>query len=301
MRADLHNHTRSSDGVLSPTELVAKAAGRGVSHLAVTDHDTVAGLDEAARAAAEQGIALVPGIEITTELHGRELHLLGLFVVPTAPGLVAFSRRMKDERSSRLRRMTERLAASGVEVSWEDVLEQAADAKSFGRPHLARALVRRGHAWSIQEAFDRFLVPGTPGWLERYRPSYTEAIALVHQAGGVASVAHPGLNGVSKAELGRLAEGGLDAVEAHHPGHPPSQAEAFVRWGRDRGLVATGGTDFHSVEGGHEPGTFLTPAASVRALSEKAERRTAENGLADALAEWQRRAQGSQPLTGAPA
>lgn len=301
MRADFHNHTRSSDGVLTPTELVAQAADRAVSHLAITDHDTVAGLDEAVRAAREHGIALVPGIEITTELHGRELHLLGLFVVPTAPDLADFARRMRDERAHRLRRMTERLASLGVAVTWEDVLSEATGAKSLGRPHLARALVRRGHAGSIQEAFDRFLVPGKPGWLERYRPTHAEAIALVHQAGGVCSVAHPGLNGVSRAELGKLAEAGLDAVEAHHPGHPPSQAEAYVRWGRELGLVATGGTDFHSDDGVHAPGSFLTPAASVDALAARARQRTEANGLAQALDRWRRQAEGELASSAGPA
>lgn len=294
MRIDLHSHTDRSDGVLSPAALLDRAAGAGVTHLSVTDHDTVAGLAEAARAARERGVTLVPGIEISATLHGREIHLLGHGIVPTEPALEAFCVRMTGERADRIRRMVERLAACGVSVPIEEV-EAEARGESIGRPHLARVLVRQGLVGDLSEAFRRYLAPHKPGWVERFRPEAAEAIAIIHAAGGTATVAHPGSNGVSREELARLASFGLDGVEAHHRDHPPSQVQAYERWGNELGLFATGGSDFHGPGGGVpcEPGTPSTPPASWARLEALGAARRGRVGLRSALDRWTAMVDGS--------
>lgn len=288
MRIDFHSHSTASDGLLSPAALVARAAERGVDVLALTDHDTVVGLAEAAAEAHARGVRLVPGLEITSDLHGREIHLLAHFVVPDAPALVAFSAQGVGDREERIRRMVERLAANGIVLSFDHIRAQAAGA--LGRPHLARALVDAGYVGSMQQAFDWYLTKGMPGWVERARPPLAEVCALVRACGGTASLAHPGTNKVSKREVRVLADLGVDALEAFHGDHPPSQVDAYVRWAREAGLRVTGGSDFH---GGDDPdylpGVRSTPDEDLAALEALAERRRSEAGLEVAWNAWNMR------------
>lgn len=278
MSIDLHAHTTHSDGLLSPEALVALARSHGVRTLAVTDHDTVAGLAESAQAASAAGLGFVGGLEITAGLHGREIHILGHFVDPAEPSLVAFCDAMGSERERRVVRMLASLEKAGVSLSLEEVQAQASGA-TLGRPHVARALRARGLVDHLQEAFDRYLTPGRPGWVERERPEAAEAIALIHRAGGTASVAHPGADRISRQELRALAQSGLDAVEAHHPSHPDSQQEAYVRWGQAAGLLVTGGSDFHGPlsERSH-PGLLSAPEADFAQLAARAEARKQGRG-----------------------
>jgi predicted metal-dependent phosphoesterase TrpH len=244
---DLHSHTQASDGELSPDALFQAAAGAGLSVLAVTDHDTVAGLAECERAAARWGLRLVPGLELSTTHHGREVHLLGHFVDPASSALAGFERRFVDDRRERMVKMVARACALGLPVTLDEVVSFSGG-ELLCRPHLAKALLARGHVKSVKEAFDRYLRDGAPVYVDRLRPDLAEAIALVHEAGGTASIAHPGLNSISEQELRELAElpeGGLDAVEALHPDHVPSQAEAYSRWADELGMLITAGSDFH--------------------------------------------------------
>ena len=196
--------------------------------LAVTDHDTVKGLARARAAADTQGIRLVPGIEVSTEAEGREIHILGHFVEPAEPGLASFSDRLGDERAERMGRMVERMNQLGFPVTLEEVKRIAAGAH-LGRPHLALALVERGVVTSTREAFDRFLGDGKPGYVDRFRVSAEDAIAMLHRAGGTATLAHPGSSKVSPYTLEKLAKAGLDGLEIFHPDHVPSQRETFLR------------------------------------------------------------------------
>lgn len=266
-RIDLHSHSNRSDGLLAPAALVRRAADRGVTHLALTDHDAVDGIPEA-RAAAPDGLCLVGGMEVTTGFNGRELHVLALFLDPATPEIVAFCAAARAERAVRIERMVERLAGHGVRLKLEDVLAEANGA-TLARPHLARTLVRYGYVDSLQRAFDQFLAPGMPGHVDRQRPSVAEVVRLVRGAAGVTSLAHPGVNRISRYELAELAGLGLDAVEAVHPDQPPNQAEAYERWGRALGLRTTGGSDFHGDGPGSHgpPGTATTPVAEFEALS----------------------------------
>ena len=173
----------------------------------MTDHDTVKGLARARAAAEAEGVRLVPGIEVSAFAEGREIHVLGHFVDPTEPGLASYSARLGDERSERMGRMVERMNSLGFPVTLEEV-ERIAAGAHLGRPHLALALVARGYVTSTREAFDRFLGDGKPGWVDRFRVSAEDAIAMLHRAGGTATIAHPGSSKVSGYTLERLAKVG---------------------------------------------------------------------------------------------
>jgi 3',5'-nucleoside bisphosphate phosphatase len=242
---DLHSHTLHSDGQRTPEELLAEAAAAGVTILSLTDHDTVSGIPAATAAATQRGIRLVPGIELSCELHGREVHVLGHFLDPCAPRLLQLAAGMLVERRERMERMVGLAQAAGFRrVTMERVLA-ASGGENLGRPHLARALVECGHAKSIKDAFDRFLHSRGPLWVDRRRLSVAEAVQLVRESSGTSSIAHPGANGVSRQELKACADAGLDAVEALHPDHVPTQADAYQRWAAELGLLVTAGSDYH--------------------------------------------------------
>lgn len=241
---DLHSHTSASDGQHAPAEHVAIAAEAGLRALAVTDHDTVDGLAAAAAAAAELGVRLVPGIEISIVHHRRELHVLGHFIDPLAPHLTAHARALAEEREGRMVEMLRRLAKVGVTVTMAQVRAIAAGAP-LTRPHLARALLELGVCASVKESFDRFLGDGRVAHVPRHEVTAAEAITLIHHAGGTATLAHPGASRVHRLELAELARAGLDGLEVEHPDHPPSQRAAFLEWARGLDLTPTAGSDYH--------------------------------------------------------
>jgi predicted metal-dependent phosphoesterase TrpH len=279
---DLHSHTTASDGEHAPEALLALARAAGVTVLAVTDHDTVAGLARAETAAVVEGLRFVPGIEISATAAGREVHILGHFVDRSEPGLGRFSDRLKGERAGRMGRMVERMTELGFPVTLEEV-ERIGGGAHLGRPHLALALLNRGYVSSTQEAFDRFLADGRPGQVERYRVPAEEAVQLVHAAGGTATLAHPGPSRVTKPTLEQMARAGLDGLEVFHSDHVPSQREAFLRQADALGLIPTGGSDYHGarVSPGRKLGASTTPAEAFARLAARAEahRQTAAKGL----------------------
>ena len=251
---DLHSHTQHSDGERSPDQLLAEARASGVTVLAVTDHDTVSGWTECRAASEKHGVRLVAGIELSCELHGREVHILGHLFDPRDPSLKQLEDLLADRRD-RMERMVLRAQQHGFrDVTMERVVA-VSGGENLGRPHLARVLMDCGHVSSIKDAFDRFLGTKQPLWVDRRRLTVAEALRLVHGAGGTTSVAHPGANGISKQELKVLAAAGLDAVEAFHPEHPPNQAEAYQRWAEELGMLVTAGSDFHGP--GVQPGRKL--------------------------------------------
>ena len=271
---DLHSHTRHSDGDRTPAQLLAEAAAAGVEVLSVTDHDTVSGIAECREAARAVSVRLVAGIELSCDLHGREVHILGHFLDETSPALGKLARAMLQERRERMERMVARAASTGLSgVTMEKVVARSGG-DNLGRPHLARVLVDCGHAHSIKDAFDRLLHPRGSLWVDRRRLSVEEALEIVHGAGGTASVAHPGANGISRQELKSMAEVGLDAVEAWHPEHPPNQAEAFTRWGEELGMLATAGSDYHgpTVQPDRKLGDRFLAPERFAALEERAAR-----------------------------
>ncbi len=276
---DLHSHTTASDGQHSPAELLALAAGAGVTVLAVTDHDTVAGLGEAAEAARAHGVELVPGIELSAFVLKREVHILGHFVRPDFPELASFAARLRVEREERMERMVEQMKRLGFPVRMEEVRALAGEAQ-LGRPHLARVLVERGWCLDVKEAFDRFLGAGKPAWTDRFKLEGRDAIRLIHRAGGTATLAHPGSSKLERYDILQLAREGLDGLEALHSDHNPSVQERYLKFAKEFGLVPTGGSDFHGeqVTPGKRPGDSTTPPENFAKLRARAASQTARPG-----------------------
>jgi len=241
---DLHSHTTASDGQHTPSELVHLAAQAGVTHLSVTDHDTVCGVPEAARAAKQSGIELICGIELSAYVGDREVHILGHFVDPANEELGQLSDRLRVEREQRMQRMVQKLNALGIPVAMSHVLSVAGSAH-LGRPHLARALIERGICSSTEDAFDRFLANGRPAFVGRRRIGGELAIAMVRKARGAATVAHPAVSQVTAAELRSLKAAGLAGLEVFHADHKPNMRAKYLAIAKELDLVPTAGSDFH--------------------------------------------------------
>jgi len=284
---DLHTHTTASDGRLSPADLVARARDAGVTVLSVTDHDTVAGADAADAACRESGIGFVTGIEITAIRDGVDVHMLGYFVDRHSPGLQTFLMGMRQQRIDRIRGMVHRLAQLGVALDGDAILAPVLDnpQNSIGRPFIARALVASGHASSTNDAFDRWLTPGRPAFIPRAGAPPAEVIARIHDAGGIASLAHPGLVGRDD-WIPDLAANGLDAVEAYHSKHDESATAKYVAIAARFALAVSGGSDFHSDEdhGPSSPGAVTLPRDCFERLEALADRQRGRRATSRASA-----------------
>ncbi len=232
---------------MTPSELVRRAAEVGIGVLSITDHDTLAGLEEAQRAATRFDMWVVPGVEFGIDVKGAEVHMLGYLFDPQYPPLLARLAQLREERIHRGRRMVELLAGLGVKIPWERVEEIAAGA-SVGRPHVGQALVEAGYAQTIDEAFDKYLARGRPAYVERTRFTIEECIALVHEAGGVAVLAHPTWLDDVEGMLPGLVRAGLDGLETYY-GLYDAQTVAWLEGlARRYLLVPTGGSDFHGLD-----------------------------------------------------
>jgi predicted metal-dependent phosphoesterase TrpH len=287
---DLHLHTCASDGRSTPTQLVGAAVRSRLSTISVTDHDTVAGLDEAAAACEAAGVRLVTGIEITATRGETEVHVLGYFIDRRAPGLLAFLAVQQADRRRRLGEMLERLAGLGLRLEESDVFGTAdvrsergaanaaggasaatAATRAVGRPLIARALVRAGHVRNGREAFDLYLAEGRPAFVARRAPSPEDVIGIVHAAGGLASVAHPALLAHDDWIPG-LAAAGLDAIEAYYIEHGPEVVARSLPVADALGLAVTGGSDYHG-DAGHgpqRPGDVVLPEDEFARLEARA-------------------------------
>jgi len=242
--ADLHLHSNQSDGTDPPTQVVARAAAVGLHAMALTDHDTTAGSEEAAEAAAGEGIRFIPGVEVSSEFDGIEIHILGLGLSHESDELEAKLVEVRDDRTTRVHLMIQKLSDLGIQISPDDIGAEIGNTTSPGRLHVARALYRIGVTKSIQDAFTRYIGIGRPAYVPKKRMAASEAIDLIHGAGGIASIAHPALGGVFK-KLPKLLALPFDAVEVWHPEHRAGQSEAFATLVRENGLIATGGSDDH--------------------------------------------------------
>ncbi|MDR5684297.1 MAG: PHP domain-containing protein [Armatimonadota bacterium] len=271
MRIDLHTHTTASDGTLSPRELVRLARQVGVGVLGITDHDTVKGVAEALDEGARAGVEVVPGVELSTDVPGTEVHILGYFVDWEADWFAAFLSGMRRARLARAREMVRRLNALGVPITFEDVVRYADGA--IGRPHVARALVERGHVATFDEAFDRYIGRHGPAYVERPRFAPEEAVQTIRAAAGVPVLAHP-LWGGEPERIEALVGVGLMGIEAYYPEHTPSQTRSFVELGRRLGLVLTGGSDYHGPGIGSKAplGSQYVPPQAVEELRKAKER-----------------------------
>lgn len=282
MRAiDLHAHTNYSDGSDPPSEVVRLAASRGAIALAITDHDTVDGLEEARRAAELCGIELINGIEISADYSPGTMHILGYFIDDRSPTLRLELMRLRQSRERRNPEIARRLRELGFDISYEEVVELAGN-QVVGRPHFARLMVEKGYARSIKEAFDRFLKKGAAAYVEKERLRPAQAIELIRGAGGVAVLAHPYQLGLSFEEAERLmaelARAGLDGVEALYSRHSPEERSAYAEMASRLGLLVTGGSDYH---GSYKPdidivrglGDLSVPYELLEGLRRRAEQR----------------------------
>jgi 3',5'-nucleoside bisphosphate phosphatase len=241
---DLHSHTTASDGQFSPDEQVRLAHKAGVTVLAVTDHDTVDAIAEATATAGQLNMRLVAGTELSAHVHGREVHVLGHFVDASHPALARYSVRLRGERESRMLDMVQKLNRLGIPVTAEQI-KTLAHGSAITRPHVARALVDLRICTSVKEAFSRFLGDGKPAFVPKFELKVAQAIELIHETGGTATLAHPGSSKVSHYELERFVASGLDGLEVFHSDHPPSQRDLFLKWCQEFKLVPTAGSDFH--------------------------------------------------------
>lgn len=264
---DLHTHSTASDGTDSPHALAGLAHQAGLAALALTDHDTTAGLSACAQACAELGVAFVPGIEVSADPAALAadllalgdspsklgtLHILGYFVREDDSKLAAVCQAMEQARNQRNPAIVARLQELGVSIEYDEVLElaQREGTGIIGRPHIAQVLLQKGYVKSVQDAFRRYIGQGAPAYVRRDRLHPAEAIDAIHHAGGLAVLAHPiqlGLHQAGQLDvyLTRLKDIGLDGVETRHSDHPPAYAEQVHRIARKLDLLTTGGSDYH--------------------------------------------------------
>ncbi|HUK71000.1 MAG TPA: PHP domain-containing protein [Streptosporangiaceae bacterium] len=268
MRIDLHVHSTASDGTDPPAEVMRQARAVGVDVVALTDHDTTAGLGEAARAL-PAGLTLVPGIELSCLIGSHSVHLLGYLFDPADPGLAAECAKIRDSRVERAQGMVARLRALGVPVTWQQVTQMAAGG-TVGRPHVARAMLATGAIRRFDEAFtENWIAPGGRAYVGRYAPAPARAIGLVRAAGGVAGVAHPrGGRGwqLSTERLAELKAEGLAAVEVDHPDHDQAERAALRREASDLDLLVLGSSDDHGSLTGHRIGCETTSPGEYERL-----------------------------------
>jgi 3',5'-nucleoside bisphosphate phosphatase len=242
---DLHSHTNESDGTCSPEQLIAEAVRTGVTTLAITDHDTFAGFDQAQAAARAAGVDLICGIELSTKLHGHSVHLLGYFL--SNNGLADFRNWVLDLQASRRERNV-RLAARLRELGF-DITLQEAEARGrgmTGRPHFAQIMLEKGYVTNLRQAFDDYLDESAKGYVFRREPQFAEGVERIRQAGGIASLAHPArVNGDVPALMDELRAAGLNAIEAYHSDHTPADTTLYLDLAKRYGMQVTGGSDFH--------------------------------------------------------
>jgi 3',5'-nucleoside bisphosphate phosphatase len=269
--ADLHLHTRYSDGTFTPRELIQHAARLGFSAIAITDHDTLDGIPDALTAAKETGVELIPGVEITCRFGEQELHMLAYLFGdswrdPNLRDVLCHAARVRDERAEQF---VKKLNGLGIGLTMEDV-RAGSECGTVGRMHVAMALLKRGVVTSTDEAFARFLRRGRPAYVERYRMETTETIAHVNRAGGVAVIAHPGLNTLDD-HLAEMVSQGMAGIEVWHTRHSPAQVDRYLRLAGDLGVCATGGSDCHgSGREGMLLGRVKLPYERVEALKQRA-------------------------------
>ena len=270
--ADLHLHTYFSDGTFSPEELVGHGHRLGFAALALTDHDSVEGCARMIAACEAAGIDFIPGTELTAEHNDTEIHLLGYCLDTENPKLLSDIAKFQAVRQSRIHEMVARLNGLNVPLKVESVFALA-NCKSPGRPHVARALVKAGLVGSLDEAFERFLKKNRPAWVPKAKMSALEAIELVHQAGGIAVMAHPGLNRTDDV-IPVLVEAGLDGIECFHTKHSTITSERYLEMADKFHLLITGGSDCHGFSKGKPLiGTVKLPYEHVEKLKSRVESR----------------------------
>ena len=270
--ADLHLHTLFSDGTFTPEELVLRAQNAGLACIALTDHDSVEGCERAAAACAKVQMDFIPGAELTAEHEDTEVHILGYFLDTQNKVLLDRIGKFQAVRQQRISEMCAALNKLGIPLKAESVFALA-NCKSPGRPHVARALVKEKLVANLDEAFERFLKKNRPAWVPKAKMSALEGVELIHQAGGLAVMAHPGLNRTDEI-IPALVDAGLDGIECFHTKHSTKTAERYLEIAGKFHLLVTGGSDCHGFSKGKPLiGNVKLPYEHVEKLKAKAEER----------------------------
>ncbi|HWP96196.1 MAG TPA: PHP domain-containing protein [Syntrophomonadaceae bacterium] len=245
MYYDLHIHSTASDGTMSPGRILQIAADIGLPGIALTDHDTLAGLAPAEEYLADQGLTIqfIPGIELNTDSGESELHILGYFIQHRNSPIQQHLEKIKAARYDRAVKMVERLRSMGLNINFDRV-QAVARGDLIGRPHVAQALIEKGYVFSIKEAFQKYIGRGRPGYVPRYKFAPEEAIELVHRAGGISILAHPGLI-KEQEKIQEMMEMGIEGLEVYYPEHTEKQVQHYYQLAREHNLLITGGSDFH--------------------------------------------------------
>jgi len=267
--ADLHTHSSESDGTETPAQLVASAKAAGLAAIALTDHDTTAGWAAAGEAARTHGILLIPGMELSTRIQFASVHVLAYLIDPLDPALLAETTRIRQSRFTRAEEIVRRIGRD-YELTWDDVLSQTTDGATIGRPHIADALVARGHAATRSDAFDGILHWRRGYAQPHYAPDPLTGIRLIRAAGGVPVLAHPGTRGaedvISDERLRRLVDGGLFGLEIDHPENRESAKRRLRELAGRFGLAVTGSSDYHGSGKPNRLGEYTTPPEVVERI-----------------------------------
>jgi predicted metal-dependent phosphoesterase TrpH len=268
-RADLHIHSIASDGKLTPADIVREAAGRGLSFIALTDHDSIDGIVSAqAAACAFPGLKVIPGVEISTDIPHNEIHILGYFIDYTDPEFNATLQKFKNSRLQRAQKMVAKLKRLGINIDWQRVME-IASGSSIGRPHIAQAMLEKGYITSFKQAFTEYLGHDRPAYVAREKMTPTEAVALIIKAKGLPVLAHPLTLTDPEAMTMELKAGGLVGIEAYYNGYTPEEVDRLVAIADKYKLIATGGSDYHGLDPTETAigGTDLPMAAVERLIA----------------------------------
>jgi 3',5'-nucleoside bisphosphate phosphatase len=267
--ADLHTHTYHSDGTRAPREVVDVARSSGIDILAISDHDNLAAYFEIKSYADQSGVTLIPAVELSCAFEGVDVHVLAYAFDATDESIGERLHLFRNARERRGRTIVERLRSLGYDVTPERVDELAAGG-AVGRPHVARALVERGYAKSVAEAFDTLLGTGKPGYVDKERFRIGEAVSMIRGAGGVTSVAHPSVYPDHARLIANVLDSGVDAVEAIHPDVPPADREMYTNMARFRNKFITGGSDDHgTVKTSETLGTIKVPENLIGPILER--------------------------------
>lgn len=264
-RADLHTHTYYSDGVFSPIELVKKARDRKLQIISITDHDGISGIEDAVAYGREIGVEVIPGVEISTDIEDQEVHLLGYFLNIHDDDLIKYLQFFREERFQRARRIVRKLRDLGLNISLDDVIDQAKNS-AIGRPHIALALLEKGLTQTYYEAFEKYIADNGPAFEKKIHVSPRSALKLISDAGGLSFIAHPGY--MKETILMHLIKAGIDGIEVVHPSHKEHQIKFYRGIVNQYCILESGGSDFHGGKKGDEDtlGQFHIPSSKVDAM-----------------------------------